>query len=298
MEAARGPAARARLFLSGVWKDFSDHNGPQAAAAFSFYCFLSIIPLMIFAGAVLGIVLKSDPELLQRIIDYIADNAPVLSDTISDALDSSIDLRGVLGVIGLLGLLFTGTKVIDSLQVWLSEMWGAEKPRFLRKKAKSLLSLLILGIIVLLGAGVHVVFTLVSERLRWLNVFAGMLVFAVTSLILFAALSFIYSYAVEDRLGFKRVWKGALFVALLTNPVQMLLIWYYSNMGDFSAIYGSLAGIVLTIVVIYYIGYMIFLGTGINHYLYRAEESEDGEEVLPAAFANGEGADGMPAGKG
>lgn len=210
--------------ISGVGKEFSNDNGSQAAAAFSFYSFLSLIALMIFSGAVLGMVLKGNPELLQRIIDYIAENSPGLSDTISDALNASIDLRGVLGITGFFGLLYTGTKVVDSLQVWLSEMWGSEKPPYLRKKAKSLLSLVILGVIGSLGVGIHVAFILASEWLRWLNVFAGVFIFFVTSLIFFIAISFIYSYAVEKKLGFKKVWKGALFVALLANPMQMLLI--------------------------------------------------------------------------
>jgi membrane protein len=236
-------------------------------------------------------VLKNDPELLQRIIDYIADNAPGLSNTMTDALNASINLRGVLGVTGFLGLLYTGTKVIDSLQVWLNEMWGLKKPSYLKKKAKSLLSLVVLGIIIALGVGIHVIFLLVSERLHWLNVFASVLVFAITSLILFVALSFIYTYAVEEKLGFKRVWKGALLVALLANPVQMLLVWYYSNMGDFSAIYGSFAGIVLTVIVIYYLGYIIFMGAELNHYLDKTEGRQGTEEGQPEAGVSVEGAE-------
>lgn len=241
-------------------------------------------------------VLKNDPDLLQRIIDYIAENAPGLSGTVSDALDSSINLRGVLGITGFLGLLYSGTKVIDSLQVWLSGIWGTEKPGYLRKKAKSLLSLAVLGTIGAVGMFVHVAFIIVSERLRWLNVFAGILVFLITSLIFFAALSFIYFYAVEGKIGFGRVWKGALFVALLTNPMQLLLIWYYSNMGDFSSIYGSFAGAVLTVIVIYYFGYIIFLGAELNRYLDRTSGEEEAEEGEAAPCGERGGASPSPHG--
>lgn len=238
-------------------------------------------------------VLKGDPDLLQRIIDYISENSPGLYNTISDALEASISLRGVLGVTGFLGLLYTGTKVIDSLQIWLNEIWGMRKPSFLRRKAKSLLSLLVLGLVGALGVGIHITFILVSDRLRWLNAFAGILVFFLTSLIIFVALSFIYSFAVEGELAFRDVWKGALFVALLANPMQMLLIWYYTNLGDFSAIYGSFAGIVLTVIVIYYLGYIIFLGAELNHYLIAASRGEREEDVpgeTPAGPVSGGGA--------
>jgi len=233
------------------------------------------------------VLLKGDTDLLQRIIDYIAEKAPGLSNTVSDALNSSIDLRGVLGVAGFLGLLYSGTKVMDSLQIWLNGIWGAEKPGYLRKKARSLLSLLALGLIGMVGVGMHVTFMLLSERLKWLNVFAGILVFLITSLVLFAALSFIFSYAVEDKLGFRRVWRGALFVALLANPIQMLLIWYYTNMGNFSAIYGSFAGVVLTVIVIYYFGYIIFLGAELNRFLDRTSGREEADEGEAAPCGDG-----------
>jgi len=275
---AGGGFSRGRGVAFWGWEGFSADNGAQAAAAFSFYFFLSIIALLIFSGAVLGTVLKGDPQLLQRLIDYIAENAPGISDTISDALNASIDLRGVLGIAGFLGLLYTGSKVVDSLQVWLSEMWGMEKPRYLRKKIKSLLSLLVLGSIGGMGIGIHIAFVLVSERLHWPNAFAGILVFIITSSIIFFALSFIYSFAVDKKLDFKGVWKGALFVALLANPMQMILVWYYSNLGNFSAIYGSFAGIVLTILVIYYLGYIIFLGAELNHYTDKKVEDEGARE--------------------
>jgi membrane protein len=250
-----------------VWRDFSDDNGSQAAAAFSFYCFLSLLALLILAGAVLGMVLSGNPELLGRIMDYISQNLSSISDTVKEALQSSIDLKGVLGLAGALGLLYTGTKIFDSFQVWLNAIWGVEKPKYLRKKLKSLLTLCFTGVVVALGLGLHLTLFIAHRYFDWLGSLMSILVFLITTLMLFTGLLFIYSYSIEAKLGWKVVWKGALFSALLINPVQMVLGWYYSRIGDFSAIYGSFASIVLTIIIIYYVGYIIYMGAELNRFL-------------------------------
>ncbi|MDI6830428.1 MAG: YihY/virulence factor BrkB family protein [Actinomycetota bacterium] len=260
---------------AGAWGEFRRYNGPQAAAAFAFFCFLSLLALLFFSGAVLGFVLKDRPELLERILSYISENTPGLTDTVSDALRASIDMRGILSAGGALGLLFTGTRVADSLQVWLCGMWGVEVPRFIRRKAKSLAILAFVAVTGLLGFGLHAAFLLAGRWQGWLNLFAGLFSFVLSTLIIFAALLFIYSYGVELKLGWGRAWKGALFTALLVNPVQLLLTWYYSNLGDFTAVYGSFAGVVLTIIIIYYAGYIVFLGAALNRFLAKGHEQHE-----------------------
>lgn len=250
-----------------VWKDFSGDNGSQAAASFAFFSFLSLLALLIFAGAVLGMVLSGNQELLDKIMDYIVSNAPGISDTVKQALDASVNLRGTLGLVGALGLLYTGTKVFDSFQAWLNSIWGLEKPKYLKKKLKSLLTLLFMGAVVLVGFGMHVALFIARRYFDFIGSLMPILVFLITTFVLFIGLAFIYSYSIDIKLGWRVVWAGALFSAILINPVQMVLSWYYTKIGDLPAIYGSFASVVLTIIVIYYVGYIIYLGAELNRYL-------------------------------
>jgi membrane protein len=262
--------------LLQVWRDFSDHNGSQAAAAFSFYAFLSLIALVILAGAVLGVFLSSKPDLLDRIMNYISENMPGMSDAIKGTLDSSMNLRGLLGVVGILGLLFSGTKIFDSFQVWLNSIWEAEKPKYIKKKLKSLATLFFVGAVVALGFGVNMAIFLLHGRFSFVGPLIPILVFCLTAAMLFAGLCFVFAYCVEIKLGWRVVWRGALVAAVLINPIQMGLSWYYSNMGDFNAIYGSLAGVVLTVMVIYYVGFIIYLGAELNRSLDRERQRLQG----------------------
>lgn len=251
-----------RFFLAAytvaakTWRRFSDKDGSQAAAAFSFYAFLSLAALVILGGAVLGMVLKSNPDLLDSILDYIKDNFPDMADPLRDALTSSIDLRGVLGVTGILVLLYSGTKVFDSFQVWLNRMWGAERPKYLKKKMKSLLT--IIFFVAIMASGFAVQYFLPDSQ---------HLTFLILVIVYLLGMMFIYSFSVEVDLGWRKVWAGALFVAIFLYPVQALLTWYYTAVSNFNTIYGSLAGLILPIIGIYYIGYIIYLGAALNRTL-------------------------------
>jgi len=255
------------ITVTQVWKDFSNDNGTQAAASFAFFSFLSLLALIILGGAVLGVVLSGNQDLLNSIMDYITSNVPGISDTVKQALDASVNLKGTLGLVGALGLLYTGTKVFDSFQAWLNSIWGVAKPKYLKKKIKSLLTLLFVGVVALIGFGMHVALFIARRYFDFIGSLMPILVFIITTLVLFVGLTFIYSYSTDIKLGWRVVWPGALFSAVLINPVQMVLSWYYTKIGDLPAIYGSFAGVVLTIIVIYYVGYIIYLGAELNRYL-------------------------------
>lgn len=255
-----------------AWRKFSEKDGSQAAAAFAFYAYLSMIALTIMGGAILGTVLKGNPNLLDTIMNYITENVPAMAGIIDDALTSSIDLRGVLGVTGILVLLYSGTKVFDSFQIWLNRMWGEDTPKYVKKKAKSLLTILFFAAV--LGSGFVVHYTL--KDLRYISFLALLAVYLV-------GMAFIYSFSIGIHLGWGKVWAGSLFVAVLIYPLQALLTWYYTSVSSFETLYGSLAGLILPLIGIYYVGYIIYLGAALNRALDLSENetpasSQEGSE--------------------
>jgi len=270
-EKIKGFFTRVGSTIAQAWKKFSKEDGAQAAAAFSFYAFLSLIALVVLAGFVLGTVLKGNQELLNNIIEYITENFPAASEYIQEALKSSIDLRGVLGVIGILGLLYSGTKVFDSFQVWLNNIWNMKKPKYLRKKFKSLISIFFMGFVLVTGFALH-----------YYLFGAHILAFLLLVMVFLIAMIFIYSFSPEVKLGVKKVWAGALFVAILIYPLQALLTWYYTTYSDFTTVYGSLASFLIAIIAIYYVGYIIYLGAALNRVLDKDAEEASSPEAEAA----------------
>lgn len=243
-----------------LWAEFGRHDGLQAAAALSFYAFLSIFAMLILAIGILGLVFRGRPEMVRSALDYLADNLPGIRSVIEEAINTSINNGTVISLVGGLGLLYTSTKVADSLQVWMSRLWGREKPKWLRKKVRSLAILAVFGSAIMAGFGVHYLTTLVARRSDALQVFLIPVSYILAISLQFLALCFVYSHAVEEGPGIWESWKGALFSSLLLNPVQIAITWYYSRLGHLAVVYGSLAGAVIAILSFYYMAIIILLG--------------------------------------
>ncbi len=279
LQGAAATVASWRRATVDIWKEFASHDGAQAAAAFAFFAFLSLFALILLASGVLGMVFRSRPDLLQRAVDYVMSHAPGVSEMVSEALDTSRDFGGILGVIGLLGLLLTGTKVVDSLQVWLNRIWGLGSPPFVRRKLKSVVILLVIALTMALGLSLQVVMVYAAGKIGASGVPLSLLAFLGAVAVQCAGLTFTFAYAVEVKLGIREVWKGAFLAALLINPLLLFLTWYYTRMGDLAAVYGSFAGVVLAILTIYYAAYVIYLGAELNHFLYSRDPRNTHEEA-------------------
>ena len=65
--------------LAVVYKFFDD-QGVYIAALITYYGFLSLFPLLLLLAAVLGFVLRDDPDLQQRILDSTISQFPVIGD--------------------------------------------------------------------------------------------------------------------------------------------------------------------------------------------------------------------------
>ncbi len=279
----------------GAWAEFSAREGTQAVAAFSFFSFLSLFALLALAGGILGMVLEGKPELYRRMVEYLAEQVPGLSETIQEALNTSRDLGGVLGLAGFAGLLFTGTKATDSLQLWMAGVWDGEKPPFLRRKFKGLVMLLVIALAAGLGLGIHILLVLAAGKVGFLEVPLLLAAVAVSTGIHFAGLAFVYHYAPEKRLRFRQVWKGALLASLLINPFQLLLTWYYSRLGNLSVVYGSFAAVIIAVTIIFYTAYVVFLGASLNRYLSKGWS--EGSSPGMTEKKEEEDSTGFPAGK-
>lgn len=133
------------------WAAYRTHHGDHFAAAVTFFSFLSLFPLILLAVSIAGFVLGAQPALQQELFDSIAENLPgAFGDTLQESINTAIDARAGVGLIGLGGLLFTGLGWVANLRSAIEGVWGQEpvqRPFVLAKLAD-------LGVLVGLGLGV------------------------------------------------------------------------------------------------------------------------------------------------
>lgn len=125
---------------------FDERNGGFYAAGLSYYTIFALFPLLMVGFAAFGFVLSRRPQLLATIDDHIRSSVSgALSQQLVDLMNSAIDARTSVGVIGLATAAWAGLGWISHLREALTEMWWdrrIESPGFLRNKLSDLLAML------------------------------------------------------------------------------------------------------------------------------------------------------------
>ncbi|MCG5046423.1 inner membrane protein YhjD [Enterobacteriaceae bacterium 155047] len=97
---------------------FSDRMGNQFGAAITYFSFLSMIPIMMVSFAAAGFVLASHPTLLQDIFSKILLNVsdPTLAATLKSTINTAVQQRTTVGIVGLLIALYSGINWMGNLR--------------------------------------------------------------------------------------------------------------------------------------------------------------------------------------
>lgn len=130
------------------------NHGDHYAAAITFFSVLSLVPLLMMAFAVAGIVLAGNQQLLAELQQQISTAAPPgLGDTLNKVIDEAIASRGSVGIIGLLVALYSGLGWMGNLREALTAQWTQrhEPQSFLRTTVVDLLALLGLGLALIIS---------------------------------------------------------------------------------------------------------------------------------------------------
>lgn len=131
----------------GVAKKFGEDQAGNLAALISYYTFFSLFPLLLALVTILGFVLKDDPELQQRIVGSALVQFPVIGDQIRDNIGSLSGNWAAL-LVGLGTALWAGMGAVDAAQNAMNSIWDVpqrDKPKFLARRLKSLLMLVVIG---------------------------------------------------------------------------------------------------------------------------------------------------------
>lgn len=156
-EAAERPPLLERLRARHGWLDhavragarYTERHGDHYGAAIAYFSVLSLFPLLLVAVAAVGYLLFLQPDLLDRLQEQIAANVPPgLDVVINQLVQGAIEERSSVGIIGLLGALYTGIGWMSNLREALSAQWGQvpETPPILKKTLFDLLTLFGLGV--------------------------------------------------------------------------------------------------------------------------------------------------------
>jgi len=120
---------------------FDDCRGNFFAAGLTYYTIFALFPLLMVGFSVAGLLLSRRPDVLRAIDDRVRHAVPgALGQQMLDLMNSAIEARASVGVIGLTVAVWVGLNWMSNLRVALTEMWRQTdgSPGYVRAKLSDL----------------------------------------------------------------------------------------------------------------------------------------------------------------
>lgn len=266
-------SARLVAFPLAVQKRYSADRGGTAAAAIAYYGFLSVFPLLLLAASVIGFVVAGHPATAASLQARLQSALPGFGAAVGDNLPQLERGRAAAGVVGLAGLLWSGTAVAAAATEATRRIFRSESTsNLLRDKLRNLGTTVALGIMALLG----VAFGAIAGSAP----FSGGLSVIVT---LVATCAAVASDAILFRAAYRlltpgrgapssREWPGAVTASVAWNTLKIAGGWYAARtITHAGAVYGTFASTVGLLVILNLAARIYVYGAEINAHLEPAE---------------------------
>lgn len=258
--------------LAENYRSFVRHRSSFLAATISYYAFLSLFPLLLFVISLLGFFLESS-RVHREILVYVDSMFPASVELIRNNLQAIVREREGVGLIGLLGLLWTGTAVFSALEYALNTIWSVPTPRhFLKHRLLAFLLVLTGALLVLVSlTATSLVSSLkglffhyasdAGTSLSLLLPFVSVLVGLTTSIAIFFLTYFVIPNVYHR---WKDVWLGATVGGLSWETAKYAFSWYLSTLARYRLLYGTLGAVIALLVWIYISALILLFGAELN----------------------------------
>jgi membrane protein len=244
--------------LARAGASFTKNHGDHYAAAITYFSILAIVPLLMVAFAVAAFVLRADQPLLDHVQQQITTSAPEgMGDTLKRVVGQAIASGGTVGIIGLLGALYSGLGWMTNLREALSEQWGQrdDTPPLLRRLLVDLLALIGLGLALVLSLGVASAGGLVTPILglvgladiAWLAPVIRLIVVVIGLLANSVVLLWVIAKLPREPVTWRSAAKAALIGAVGLEVIKQVMVVYIAKITDSpaGAAFGPIIGLLI-----------------------------------------------------
>lgn len=147
--------------LSRAVLRYLDLNGGRLAAAIAYYGFFAVFALLLIGYSVFGIVINNSSDLSEIVSEFLGQNLPFID------LQQVLSSGRTIGVVGLVGLVFTGIAWIEAIRSSQRLIWQIEEhPGWIG--IRQIVDLLVMiGVLLLIATSVLAVSGL-ERLLTWL----------------------------------------------------------------------------------------------------------------------------------
>ncbi len=271
-------------FATRVLRDFFLRNhGLLLTAAVSHNMMLSLIPL----SAVLMVVFSHfipEPLLMETITAEISFIAPGFAPTLTEVLEGFLRTREWIGWLGLISLLLFSSLAFRVLEDAIAIIFHRPLLPLKRKYWVSALMPYFFIVIVAIGLmGITAVNAIIDAQdqrnFRFLSLdlllhkHLNHLIYLTGLLGLVLLFTLFYKIMPVVKVSFRRALAGGLTATILWEFVRHLLVSYYKNISIVNVLYGSMATIVVVLLIMEVVALILLLGAQVIADLQRSADA-------------------------
>ncbi|MCT2534437.1 YihY/virulence factor BrkB family protein [Aquibacillus koreensis] len=257
-------------FIKRLIKRMLDDDVFGLSAQLAYFFLLSLFPFMIFLVTLIGYLPIQEIDVLNFIDEYAPEQIMRLLD---ENLNQIMNNRnGGLLSVGIIGTLWSASNGINAIVRSFNAAYNVEETRsFIASRLIAIVLTVAMLIVIIIAfllpifgkaIGVYLFsfiglsedFIQVWETLRWV----------VSSIVFFIVLLALYTLAPNKKIHIKDVAVGAAFATIGWQLVSLAFSFYVNTMGNYSATYGSLGGVIVLMIWFFITGVIIITGGEIN----------------------------------
>ncbi len=249
---------------------WSADRAADGAILIAWQALLSVFPLILGLLSILGYVLR-DPDMRESIVTAIVSQFPSQVGDLLGFLEETRELGGILGLISLVGLLWSGSNLFGVMASVFNRFYGVPDRGFVRQRLLAFGMIFVYAGLIsvsVFASGISTFLVGVSEQVLPFEVpgvalVVGWIASFVSATVMFLAL---YRIVPHAPLGFRDVWRGTLLAAVLVVALNQVFPIYLGFMGGGFAVYKTLGVFFLLMTWLYFVANVIVLGAELNAY--------------------------------
>ncbi len=264
---------RSYAVASAARADFLENRLRYHTYYFTVNAFMGVLALFVAVSSVMAFLPEN--EFKRQLVEAMKSIMPILRGRSTETL-SVFKSFGVLGIISIVFLVWTATRIFEALESGFSIVWKTDKRPFARRTLVGLFMVAVIGALFLLTFAVQFGFNRLLGAMfesRGVGYHLGVsLAKPVIGLLVdFVLFFFIYRVVTGVKPGRGNCARAATLVAPLFLGSQYLLNLYFDYIYKVPIIYGSLASGVILVLWLQMTGVVTFYGAEVVYVL----ENED-----------------------
>ncbi|CEI85362.1 YihY/virulence factor BrkB family protein [Ehrlichia minasensis] len=267
----------AKCFIKCVYYAMVDvvkHDGIEHAGYLSFIILLSIFPFLVFLMALVSNVAQLlnyyDISISEKLILLISDNVP--SEIISGIMPRVQEIISgpphSLLTLAIIGTVWTSSSAVEGIRTILNKAYRVSSPpSYVFRRLLSIFQFLMITVTITIAMVsiilLPVIYEMLDKNLAYFK-------YAIIELMLFISIALLYFIVPNIKQSLINVIPGAILVTFLWTCSSFIFTWYIKTFQQLNIIYGSLAGIIASLLFFYILSIFFIYGAEFNYRLKHA----------------------------